>query len=60
MCIRDRSMTEERLAEVDMAGPYFYASIVCVTKADSPLAQAKGISELSGTCTAQSLSLIHI
>ena len=42
------------VAEVDMAGPYFYASIVCVTKADSPLAQAKGISELSGTCTAQS------
>ena len=54
MVIAGQSMTEERLAEVDMAGPYFYASIVCVTKADSPLAQAKGISELSGTCTAQS------
>ena len=46
-------MTETRLQEVDMAGPYFYASIVCVTKADSPLASATGISQLTGTCTAQ-------
>ena len=51
--IAGQSMTETRLQEVDMAGPYFYASIVCVTKADSPLASAKGISELTGTCTAQ-------
>ena len=36
-----------------MAGPYFYASIVCVTKADSELANVTGISELTGTCTAQ-------
>lgn len=54
MVIAGQSMTEERMAEVDMAGPYFYASIVCVAKADSPLANAKGISELTGTCTAQS------
>lgn len=54
MVIAGQSMTEERMAQVDMAGPYFYASIVCVTKADSPLAKAKGISELTGTCTAQS------
>ncbi len=51
--IAGQSMTEERLAEVDMAGPYYYASIVCVTKKDSPLASATGISQLSGTCTAQ-------
>ena len=51
--IAGQSMTETRLQEVDMAGPYFYASIVCVTKADSPLASATGISQLSGTCTAQ-------
>ena len=31
-----------------MAGPYFYASIVCVTRKDSPLASATGISQLSG------------
>ena len=51
--IAGQSMTEARLAEVDMAGPYFYASIVCVTKADSAQAAATGISNLIGTCTAQ-------
>ena len=52
--IAGQSMTEARLAEVDMAGPYFYASIVCVTKADSKFAEATGIADLSGgTCTAQ-------
>ena len=51
--IAGQSMTEARLAEVDMAGPYFYASIVCVTKADSAQAAATGISNLTGTCTAQ-------
>ena len=52
--IAGQSMTEERLAEVDMAGPYIYASIVCVAKVDSEQAKATGISNLSGTCTAQS------
>lgn len=51
--IAGQSMTEDRLAEVDMAGPYFYASIVCVTKKGSEQSSAKGISELTGTCTAQ-------
>ena len=51
--IAGQSMTETRLQEVDMAGPYFYASIVCVTRKDSPLASATGISQLSGSCTAQ-------
>lgn len=55
--IAGQSMTDERLAEVDMAGPYFYASIVCVTKKDSPLASATGISQLSGTCTAQQATI---
>ena len=37
-----------------MAGPYYYASIVCVTKKDSPYANATGIADLAGgTCTAQ-------
>ena len=52
--IAGQSMTEERSQQVDFAGPYFYASIVCVTKADSAFADAQGISDLSGgTCTAQ-------
>jgi len=51
--IAGQSMTEERMAEVDMAGPYFYASIVCVTQKDNALASATGISQLTGACTAQ-------
>ena len=52
--IAGQSMTAERAEQVDFAGPYFYATIVCLTKADSPLAEAKGISDLSGaSCTAQ-------
>ena len=38
---------------VDFAGPYLYASIVCLAKQGTPQAAAKGISELSGYCTSQ-------
>ncbi len=55
--IAGQSMTEERLAEVDMAGPYFYASIVCLTKEGSANASATGISQLTGSCTAQSSTI---
>ena len=52
--IAGQSMTAERAENVDFAGPYFYATIVCVTKADSPYASAKSISDLSGgSCTAK-------
>ena len=51
--IAGQSMTKERAEQVDFAGPYLYASIVCLTRADSPLANAKGISELSGKATSQ-------
>ena len=52
--IAGQSMTEDRMAQVDMAGPYFYASIVCVTQKDNALATATGISQLAGaSCTAQ-------
>ena len=51
--IAGQSMTEDRMAQVDMAGPYFYASIVCVTQKDNALASVTGISQLSGSCTAQ-------
>ena len=51
--IAGQSMTEDRLQQVDMAGPYFYASIVCVTQKDNALASATGISQLAGACTAQ-------
>lgn len=52
--IAGQSMTAARSEQVDFAGPYFYASIVCVTKTDSQFADAQSISDLSGgTCTAQ-------
>ena len=51
--IAGQSMTAERAEQVDFAGPYLYATIVCLTKADSDLANAKGLSDLSGPCTSQ-------
>ena len=53
--IAGQSMTADRMAEVDMAGPYYYATIVCVTTKDSKYASATSIADLAGgTCTAQS------
>lgn len=52
--IAGQSMTAERSEQVDFAGPYFYATIVCVTKADSNFANAASIADLKGgSCTAQ-------
>ena len=44
--IAGQSMTAERAEQVDFAGPYFYATIVCLTKADSPYAGAQGLADL--------------
>lgn len=54
VAIAGQSMTEERMAEVDMAGPYYYAQIVCLTTKSNPNASATSIQELTGNCTAQS------
>lgn len=52
--IAGQSMTSQRAEQVDFAGPYFYATIVCLTKADSPYASAQGLADLAGaSCTAQ-------
>ena len=52
--IAGQSMTAERSEQVDFAGPYFYATIVCVTKADGKFANATSIADLAGgSCTAQ-------
>lgn len=52
--IAGQSMTSERAEQVDFAGPYFYATIVCLTKADSDFAAATSIADLAGgRCTAQ-------
>ena len=53
--IAGQSMTAERMESVDFAGPYLYATIVCLAKEDSEFADAKGISDLAGgSCTSQS------
>ena len=52
--IAGQSMTEERMKQVDFAGPYIYASIVCMAKQDSKYASATKLSDLSGgKCTSQ-------
>lgn len=52
--IAGQSITSERLEEVDFTEPYYYASIVTLTKQDSPYANAKGVQDLAnGTCTSQ-------
>jgi putative lysine transport system substrate-binding protein len=53
--IAGQSMTSERMETVDFAGPYLYATIVCLVKQDSKFADAKGKSDLAGgPCTSQS------
>lgn len=53
--IAGQSMTAERMEQVDMAGPYYYAEIVIVTTKDSEYAEAQSIQDLAGgTATAQS------
>ena len=51
--IAGQSMTAARAEMVDFAGPYLYASIVCLARQGTPQAEAKGISDLSGYCTSQ-------
>lgn len=52
--IAGQSITSERLEKVDFTEPYYYASIVTLTKKDSPYANAKGVQDLAnGTCTSQ-------
>ena len=52
--IAGQSMTAEREKQVDFAGPYLYATIVCLAKKDGKYASAKGIADLAGgSCTSQ-------
>ena len=56
--IAGQSMTPERSEQVDFAGPYLYATIVCLALADSQYASAKGINDLAGgKCTSQSATI---
>ncbi len=52
--IAGQSITSDRLEMVDFTEPYYYASIVSLTKADSPYASATSVADLAGaTCTSQ-------
>lgn len=52
--IAGQSMTAERMESVDFAGPYLYATIVCLAKQGNEYASAEGKSDLSGaTATSQ-------
>ena len=46
--IAGQSMTRDRMEQVDFAGPYFYATMVVLTKADGPYAQAASINDFGG------------
>jgi putative lysine transport system substrate-binding protein len=49
-----QSITAERQQTMDFSSPYYYASIVVLTKADSKFAAATGLSGLAGAiCTSQ-------
>lgn len=52
--IAGQSITSARLQMVDFTDPYYYASIITLTKNDSAYADAKGVADLKGaTCTSQ-------
>lgn len=52
--IAGQSITSDRLQSVDFSEPYYYASIVTLTKADGKYANAASVSDLAGaTCTSQ-------
>lgn len=52
--IAGQSITSERLESVDFSEPYYYASIVTLTKADGKYANAASVADLAGaTCTSQ-------
>lgn len=52
--IAGQSITSERLETVDFTTPYYYASIVALTRNDTKYSSATGISDLeNATCTSQ-------
>lgn len=52
--IAGQSIDSTRLQQVDFTEPYFYATIVTLTKADSPYASATSVADLAGaTATSQ-------
>ena len=56
--IAGQSITSERLEMVDFTEPYYYASIITLTKADSDYADAEGVEGLSGATATSQLNTV--
>ncbi|SHI19919.1 putative lysine transport system substrate-binding protein [Sporobacter termitidis DSM 10068] len=53
-----QSITAKRLQTMDFSEPYYYASIVSLTRTDSPLASATGLSGLAGATTTSQINTV--
>ena len=56
--IAGQSITSERLEMVDFTEPYYYASIITLTKADSDYADAEGVADLAGATATSQLNTV--
>ena len=56
--IAGQSITAERAAQVDFSDPYYYASIVTLTKKDSAYANAANVADLAGATATSQLGTI--
>ena len=56
--IAGQSITAERAAQVDFSDPYYYASIVTLTKKDSAYASAASVADLTGATATSQLGTI--
>ena len=56
--IAGQSITAERAAQVDFSDPYYYASIVTLTKKDSAYANAASVADLAGATATSQLGTI--
>ena len=56
--IAGQSITAERAAQVDFSDPYYYASIITLTKKDSQYASATSVADLAGATATSQLGTI--
>ena len=56
--IAGQSITAERSAQVDFSDPYYYASIITLTKKDSAYANAASVADLAGATATSQLGTI--
>lgn len=56
--IAGQSITSERAEQVDFSDPYYYATIITLTKGDSQYAGAESVADLSGATATSQLGTI--